>query len=265
MESENWVEGINIAFSDGTSMLLNDFIPNTGYATEAQKLISDASVSAVYCPFTAESTWPSGVYKYYSLHYTSASIPTTATEASFFSSKSLTIDGNSYEVGGIIYSRNSITMFTSAGAIKLSGTDYLRSYSFNFNTISSPQGAYAKNLMPTTTTSSIGGSGTDSIWNDIYGNNIYYKNLNNLSKAEYKDNIQDFTDNSTDIINSVSVKSFVYKDDADARYQIGFLADDTDWRLAGKEHDRMDISNCIGVLIKAFQELSKRIDELEGH
>ena len=264
IESENWVEGINIAFSDGTSMLLNDFIPNTGYATEAQKLISDASVSAVYCPFTVESTWPSGVYKYYSLHYTSASIPTTATEASFFSSKSLTIDGNSYEVGGIIYSRNSITMFTSAGAIKLSGTDYLRSYSFNFNTISSPQGAYAKNLMPTTTTSSIGGSGADSIWNDIYGNNIYYKNLNNLSKAEYKDNIQDFTDNSTDIINSVSVKSFVYKDDADARYQIGFLADDTDWRLAGKEHDRMDISNCIGVLIKAFQELSERIKELES-
>lgn len=54
-----------------------------------------------------------------------------------------------------------------------------------------------------------------------------------------------------DIINSVKICSFNMKGDEAKDYRIGFIADDTDERIAGKNHDIMDLQNCIGVLIKA--------------
>lgn len=66
-----------------------------------------------------------------------------------------------------------------------------------------------------------------------------------------------------EILGDVDVVEFSYKNDPEKTHHIGFIADDTDESIAGENHDRMDVTNCIGVLIKAVQELSERIKYLE--
>ena len=83
------------------------------------------------------------------------------------------------------------------------------------------------------------------------------------SKREYKENIQLVDYSCLNIINSIKVCSFNMKGDGEKDYRIGFIADDTDARVAGKNHDIMDLQNCIGVLIKAVQELSQEVEKLK--
>ena len=85
----------------------------------------------------------------------------------------------------------------------------------------------------------------------------------NGSSRAIKDNIKAFKASGLDIINSTQICSFNMKDDPEKEYRIGFIADDTDARIAGKNHDIMDLANCIGVMMKAIQELSQEIDELK--
>lgn len=84
------------------------------------------------------------------------------------------------------------------------------------------------------------------------------------SAEEYKENIKQTELNAINLLNKVNVVDFNYKSDKDKKKKIGFIADYTDELLATPEHNRMDTSNCIGVLIKAVQELSDRIERLEN-
>lgn len=54
------------------------------------------------------------------------------------------------------------------------------------------------------------------------------------------------------------------KGDEEKDYRVGFIADDTNPIVSGKNQDIMDLQNCIGVLIKAVQELSQKCDLLEN-
>ena len=46
--------------------------------------------------------------------------------------------------------------------------------------------------------------------------------------------------------------------------KIGFIADDTDSIFSGLNKDKMDVYNCIGMLLKAVQELNDKIKKLEN-
>lgn len=85
----------------------------------------------------------------------------------------------------------------------------------------------------------------------------------NSSKRALKENILDFKKSATDIINSVKICSFNMKGDPEKDYRVGFIADDTDPILSGKNQDIMDLQNCIGVMMKAIQELSSEIETLK--
>ena len=85
----------------------------------------------------------------------------------------------------------------------------------------------------------------------------------NASKRALKENILDFKKSATDIINSVKICSFNMKGDPEKDYRVGFIADDTDPILSGKNQDIMDLQNCIGVMMKAIQELSNEIETLK--
>ena len=99
---------------------------------------------------------------------------------------------------------------------------------------------------------------------NIYSkNNIVGLNAGTYSKRELKENIKEFTDSATDLINTVDIVSYNYKSDADKNYKIGFIADDTHEYFATKEHNIMDQSNCIGILLKAVQELSAEVKFLK--
>ena len=83
------------------------------------------------------------------------------------------------------------------------------------------------------------------------------------SKKELKENIHQFSQSALDLIKDLQIVDFNYKDDQEKNYKVGFIADDTNEIFATKHHDRMDMYNCIGVLLKAVQELNKKIDALQ--
>lgn len=264
-ESKNWNVGKYIFFTDLTMMEYSE-IPKTGWGTSSNEL----SISSEYhkLDFTKDANWE--VTKYYNLHYTTAPTNTSDKSASFFTAKSFTLNGSTKNVNSIVYSKNALKITTTDGIYTLGSSSYLPQYSFNFSVVSSVQGAYAKNLLPTDgTLSNIGGSGSDESgksmrWGTVFCDTINAINTAPGSKRELKENIHLFDRSALDIVNGTEIVSFNYKEDKNKTPKIGFIADDTDESIAGRNHDLMDYTSCIGVLMKAVQELSKRIDELEG-
>ena len=98
---------------------------------------------------------------------------------------------------------------------------------------------------------------------DYFGPDGSYYGTEGASARKYKENIQDYIQNAVELINSINIVEFNYKNDPEKNQKIGFIADDTDAQLASKNHNIMDMYNCIGVLLKAIQELSAEIKELK--
>lgn len=83
---------------------------------------------------------------------------------------------------------------------------------------------------------------------------------------EVKKDIFSYFGSALEIISRTEIVSFRYKDDPAQILHYGFIAEDTAPELATEFHDRMDYTNCIGILIKAVQELKQEVDELRsGH
>lgn len=92
---------------------------------------------------------------------------------------------------------------------------------------------------------------------------VYANNVELTSSRSMKKDIQPFK-NGLDLIKSIDVVSYLYKEDADDDdRKIGFIADDTDSWLSGKSKTKYNIGNTVGALIKAVQELEKKNHELE--
>ena len=84
------------------------------------------------------------------------------------------------------------------------------------------------------------------------------------SSRKAKENIQSTHVKGTDIIDSINVVDFTYINDPDKVPHVGFIAEDTDSLLSTPGRNKMDYTNCIGILLKAVQELSARVKELEA-
>lgn len=93
---------------------------------------------------------------------------------------------------------------------------------------------------------------------------IYAQAFETHSARSLKHDITQFTENATEILNTVVVHSYVYNRDDTNQSRIGIIADEVnDSRIAGADHDRFDVASTVGLLIKAVQELSQRIEVLE--
>ncbi len=90
-----------------------------------------------------------------------------------------------------------------------------------------------------------------------YGSGFYVSSSRTL-----KENIKPTTINGEDMVNSIDVVDFTYKTDKKHNPKIGFIAEDTDPLLSTPEQKTMDFSNCIGVMMKAIQELSAKVKSL---
>jgi len=88
--------------------------------------------------------------------------------------------------------------------------------------------------------------------------------INTPSTKEIKKDIEEFKESALEVINSVKVVSYTLIADEAKEKQIGFIAEDTDARLAGENHDSVKIGNTLGLLIKAVQELAARVEVLEA-
>ena len=86
-----------------------------------------------------------------------------------------------------------------------------------------------------------------------------------------KTKIEPYTQSALDILKQIKIVEFFYKDnykdlliaDDPTIKHIGFIADDSPEEVATQYHDRLDYMNCIGLLIKAVQELTEQVTELK--
>ena len=155
---------------------------------------------------------------------------------------------------------------TAAGAIypQTTGAGHIQSSTIvKIANGNSAQGMYINNLCVTGSwalaDANVGGSG--SIWASA---DMRATAFNVTSTRASKENIVDFTQNALNIINATKIVSFNYISDEEKSPKIGFIADDTDKLLSGQKNNSMDLANTIGLLIKAVQELTAKIEILEN-
>lgn len=114
------------------------------------------------------------------------------------------------------------------------------------------------------------GSGSADFWYN--GNNsmltggsfgIQCRGFYVSSLRSLKENIEPTKVKATDLINSQEIVDFNYKADEDKVHKIGLIADDSDPLFLDKKGETVDLYNTCGILMKAVQELSARVKELE--
>lgn len=84
------------------------------------------------------------------------------------------------------------------------------------------------------------------------------------SSREKKENIVPYTLSALDIINNTDIVSFNYKGDKDKIPYVGFISEDTQTPLSTPDHKHMSVNSCIGILLKAVQELNQKIEEISN-
>jgi hypothetical protein len=89
--------------------------------------------------------------------------------------------------------------------------------------------------------------------------NAFYQS----SSRTLKTNIEQLEISGLDLLNQVNVVKFNYLNDLENK-RIGFIAEDTPIELSTKEQNVMDTNSTIGILIKAVQELTDKVKELES-
>lgn len=106
------------------------------------------------------------------------------------------------------------------------------------------------------------GSGTT-----IDSQGITTPKLTQTSLESIKKNISKFTKNATDIINNADIYEYNLKSDKDEdKKMIGFIIGDkykTPDEVISKEGQAVELYSAIGILWKAVQELSARVEQLE--
>lgn len=93
--------------------------------------------------------------------------------------------------------------------------------------------------------------------NTITSTGFYQSSLRSL-----KQNIYDYTRNATDIINHIKIREFQYKSNP-GQQVVGIIADDEPEIISGKNHDRFDMMNAVGLLLKSVQELSQQNENIK--
>ena len=98
-----------------------------------------------------------------------------------------------------------------------------------------------------------------------HGSHASHYSHSSCSK-KFKTNIVPFERSALELLREVEIKEFNYLprsgEDPNINH-IGFIAEDTPEEFSTIYHDRMDYVNCIGLLIKACQELSQEVNLLK--
>ena len=140
----------------------------------------------------------------------------------------------------------------------------------DIETLSALKGSFSQNMMPIFNHDAAGNPttrvGTANVgtqaekWASIWAE---YVN-GNASSRKNKHDVAAFKGSALEILMKTLVVSFVYNEDIEpsglTRY--GFIAEDAPAELATERHDIMDEGSCIGILIKAMQEMYAELQEL---
>ena len=110
-------------------------------------------------------------------------------------------------------------------------------------------------------TGNINTAGTSGAYyngSSLYASGFYVSSLRSL-----KENIEPTKVKATELINAQEIVDFNYKADEAKAHKVGLIADDSDPLFLDKKGETVDLYNTCGILMKAVQELSKRVEELE--
>ena len=87
----------------------------------------------------------------------------------------------------------------------------------------------------------------------------------NSSTREMKKDIEPFTKDATEIIKSTNIVSYDFESGEHTDIEhIGFIAEDTPEELSTKQHNVMDQTNTLGVILKSIQEIDERIIAIQN-
>jgi hypothetical protein len=215
------------------------------------------------------ASWPTGVNKYYSFAWNNGPSNVSVLSTSMLGGGTVFNYAGSNILPVLVrYSSTYLELQDSQGNIYAMTSGYVREYEITLVIVPGYKGARAQNLMPVFENGSRVGSGNVGTQTESWYIGWAASGWQQGSKREWKENILPLDKDALAIINSVDVVSYNLKADRareDERYtHYGFIADDTAEELASPFHDRMDYGSCIGILIKAIQELSAEIDRLKG-
>lgn len=93
----------------------------------------------------------------------------------------------------------------------------------------------------------------------ITATGFYVSSLRSL-----KENIEPTKVKAVELINSQEIVDFNYKADKDKVHKVGLIADDSDPLFLDKRGETVDLYNTCGILMKAVQELSDKVTNLEN-
>jgi len=93
-----------------------------------------------------------------------------------------------------------------------------------------------------------------------YVNSVEALSFNTTSSKSMKEDIKEYNGNALDIINSTKIVEYKYINDPEKINHIGFIAEDSPDELSGINKNKMQLSDAIGICIKAIQELYKKIE-----
>ena len=195
------------------------------------------------------AAWPEGFYMCSSGATVTVGSTTLAVSNIGVSSASVTFTDSSY---------NSVQVSLPVMSDSVATTGWAKNLDGSINLVAQRSAIITRDVLPSDTNQCWLGD-SNKAWYQVvaYG-------FNSLSSREKKKDVEDFDQNATDIINGTRVVSFHYKDDAELKPRVGFIAEDTDKLLSSPTQDQFDLNNSVGLLLKAVQELSARIDKLEA-
>jgi hypothetical protein len=96
-----------------------------------------------------------------------------------------------------------------------------------------------------------------SLISDVSANTVSAYCIASSSSIKCKKDINKWNSSALSILNSIDVVQYKYKsENANDLYHIGFIAENTNSLLSGKNQNEMRLNDTIGVLLKAVQELT---------
>lgn len=92
------------------------------------------------------------------------------------------------------------------------------------------------------------------------GGKLYATAFYTTSLKVLKENIKLYTRNALDVVKNTKIYEYTFKGDPDQSKRIGIIADETDSDISSEEHNKFDVNNTVGILIKAMQELTDKFN-----
>lgn len=246
-EKPELVSNVSSVVLEGTTVAPSDYI--LGYGMTSAALNNIASTYSIPTGNTMKVT--SGTV---SLNGTALNISTTNVYVLLNSSmlQIYNVDSNNNVLNNETFTDGS---FYSANSFALS----------NVQVQASLDGIKTMHVVPYSDSTYDVGTSTNRYYN-VYADNLYGTAQGSSARAT-KTKIRFFTGDALSLINRTSIVKFQYRNDQGKERccdHIGFIADDTAEELATPFHDVMDYGSCIGVLMKAIQELTVEIERLKG-